>query len=96
MAHHLGGLESRRMLVLLLKAGAAGLALAAVCVASKHWLLAEWATQPFVYKAVMLLGTVLVGAAAFGVAGMALRIEELTELVGQIQRRLRRGRSGFA
>ena len=45
MQRHLSGLESRRMLVMLLKIGVAGAALAAVCAASDRWLLAGWATQ---------------------------------------------------
>src|ERR1700676_1224152 len=45
MRRHLNGLESRRMLVMLAKVAAAAAALVAVCAASSHWLLADWATQ---------------------------------------------------
>jgi putative peptidoglycan lipid II flippase len=92
MSRQLGGLESRRLLVLLGKAAMAGAALAAVCVMSTHWLLADWATQPFVRKAGVLLGTVIAGGVVFGACGIALRIEELDELVATIKRRLHRGR----
>src|SRR5271170_4527574 len=41
MRRHLGGLESRRMLVMLSKVAAAATGLVAVCAASSHWLLAD-------------------------------------------------------
>jgi putative peptidoglycan lipid II flippase len=90
MYRHLGGLELRRMVVMLGKAAVAGAALALVCVGSSHWLLAEWATQPFMFKAAALLATIVVGAAAFAGCGAVLRIEELNELAGKIRHRLRR------
>jgi putative peptidoglycan lipid II flippase len=90
MRRHLGGLESRRMLAMLAKAAVAAGALAAVCAASSHWLLADWATQSFLSKLGALLGTVIVGALVFAGCGAALHIEELKELQGAIKRRLRR------
>ena len=92
MGRHLGGLESRRMLILLTKAGAAGLGLAVVCVASTHWLLADWATEPFVRKAAELLATVVLAGIAFVGVGVMLRIEELNELLAVIKQRVRRSR----
>jgi putative peptidoglycan lipid II flippase len=90
MRGHLKGLETRRMLLMLLKVAAASLALVAVCAASSHWLLADWATQAFLSKVGALLGTVIVGALVFAGCGTALHIEELKELQGAIKRRLRR------
>jgi putative peptidoglycan lipid II flippase len=92
MSRHLNGLESRRMLVMLAKVAAAAAALAAVCAASSHWLLADWATQPFLSKLGALLGTVIVGALVFAGCGVALHIDELKELQGALKRRLRRVR----
>src|ERR1700730_5729719 len=90
MRRHLHGLESRRMLVMLAKVGAAAAALVAVCAASSHWLLADWATQTFWVKLGALLGTVIVGALVFVACGLALHIDELKEVQGAIKRRLRR------
>jgi putative peptidoglycan lipid II flippase len=90
MRGHLNGLESRRMLRMLAKVAVSATALAAVCAASTHWLLADWATQAFLTKTAALLGTVIAGAVVFAVCGAALHIEELKELQGAIQRRLRR------
>jgi putative peptidoglycan lipid II flippase len=90
MRRHLHGLESRRMLKMLAKVAVAAAALAAVCAASSHWLLADWATQAFLPKLGALMGTVIVGAAVFAGCGVALHIEELKELQGAIKRRLRR------
>jgi putative peptidoglycan lipid II flippase len=91
MQRHLKGLESRRMLLMLVKVAVAGTALAAVCAASSHWLLADWATQSFVAKTGFLLATIAVGGLVFTACGVLLHIEELKELQGAIMRRLRRG-----
>jgi putative peptidoglycan lipid II flippase len=90
MRHHLRGLESWRMLALLGKVALATAALVAVCAASSHWLLADWATAPFIGKCAVLVGTVIAGMIVFGVCGALVRIEEFDELLGSLKRRLRR------
>jgi putative peptidoglycan lipid II flippase len=90
MSRHLHGLESRRMLKMLAKVAVASAALVAVCAASSHWLLADWATQAFLRKLGALLGTIIVGALVFAGCGVALHIEEFKELQGALKRRLRR------
>jgi len=90
MYRQLGGLETRRMAVLLGKAAIAGAALAAVCAASTHWLLSDWATQPFLRKTAALFATMIVGGLVFLGVGAALRIEELDEIIGAVKRRFRR------
>ena len=92
MRRHLGGLETGRLAVLGGKVAIAGAALAAVCAASSHWLLSDWATQSFVRKAAVLLGTIVAGGLAFGGCGMLLKIDELQTLVGTVKRRLHRAR----
>lgn len=92
MARQLGGLETRLMAVLLGKVLVAGAALAAVCLGATHWLLADWPTQTFVPKAVALLATVVGGGAVFAACGVLLRIEELTDLIAMVKRRVRRAR----
>jgi putative peptidoglycan lipid II flippase len=89
MQRHLGGLESRRMLVTLLKVGLAGVALAAVCAASNHWFLADWATQGLWHKTLVLFATVVVAGVLFGLCAAALKVEELTALLRSVARRLR-------
>jgi putative peptidoglycan lipid II flippase len=90
MYRRLGGLETRRMVILLAKAATAGAALAAVCFASNHWLLSDWATQAFLPKAAALLATITAGGLVFAACGAALSIEELNELIAAVKRRLRR------
>ncbi len=90
MQRHLGGLESRRMAITLMKVGVAGGALAAVCAASNRWLLGDWATQALWSKALALGATVAVGGGVFTLCAAALRVEELTALIGAVKRRLRR------
>lgn len=92
MRRHLRGLESARMWRMLLKLTVPSLVLVALCAASSHWLLADWATQPFWSRLTALLATVLAGVAAFVVTGVWLRIEELQELIGALRRRLHAGR----
>ena len=94
MHRQLRNLESRRMLAMLGKVAIAGAALFAVCAASSHWLLADWATQAFWSKLGALLGTIVAGALVFGACGAALHIEEIDMLREALRRRLRRARAG--
>ncbi|HMI75593.1 MAG TPA: murein biosynthesis integral membrane protein MurJ [Steroidobacteraceae bacterium] len=90
MQFQLKGLESRRLLLLLVKVAVASGALVAVCAASSHWLLADWPQQTLWIKLPALLATVLAGAAAFAACGVLLHIEELKELRDAVRRRLTR------
>jgi putative peptidoglycan lipid II flippase len=90
MRRHLGRLESGRMLGMLGKVLLASAALALVCLASGHWLLGQWPTQPFFSKFSWLMLTVVVGAGVYLSCGVALRIEELQELVAIVRRRVQR------
>ena len=95
MRHHLQRLESARLGAMLLKVALASLALVAVCAAAQRWLLADWAQMAFLPKLTGLLATVLAGMVAFAAAGIALRIEELQELLAALRRRIvRDGTSG--
>jgi len=90
MRFELKGLESRRLLLLLLKVAVASGALVAVCAASSHWLLADWREQSLWIKLPALLATVVAGAAGFAACGVLLHIEELKELRDAFMRRVRR------
>jgi putative peptidoglycan lipid II flippase len=90
MQFQLKGLESRRLLLLLVKVAVASGALVAVCAASSHWLLADWPEQSLWIKLPALLATVIAGAAAFAACGVLLHIEELKELRDAVRRRLTR------
>jgi peptidoglycan biosynthesis protein MviN/MurJ (putative lipid II flippase) len=92
MRRHLQSLESGRLLRMLAKVSVASLGLVAVCETSSHWLLSDWATQPFGGKLAALLATVIIGAGVFVGAGAMLRIEELDEILGAVRRRLHRAR----
>ncbi len=91
MRRQLSRLETRRMALMLLKVAVACLGLAAACWAASHTLLAHWAVQPFLPKAVALLATVIGGGLVFLVCGLALRIDELQELFAAVHRRFARG-----
>lgn len=88
MTRHLRGLESQRMLRMLLRLVVPCLGLVGLCLASNHWLLDGWAVQSFWQRLVELLGTVMLGAAAFMGLGVLFRVDELEELVRLVRRRL--------
>jgi putative peptidoglycan lipid II flippase len=90
MRAHLGRLESRAMLVLLLKVALASAALLAVSWAGAHFLLADWAVQPFWPKCLALLLVIAIAAAAFFLCASALGIGEVNDIVAAVRRRLRR------
>jgi hypothetical protein len=80
MQRQIQGLELRRMLAMFGRLTVPAAGLAAVCAASNHWLLADWATAAFAYKASALGVTVIAGATLFIGAGAALHIEELDQV----------------
>jgi putative peptidoglycan lipid II flippase len=90
MRSHLKGLETRRMISTLAKVAVACLGLIAVCAASMHWMLADWATMPFWRKFGGLMLTIAVAVTVFALAGLALKIPEMQEISGAIRRRLKR------
>jgi putative peptidoglycan lipid II flippase len=92
MRRQLGSLESRKMIGSLLKIAAAGAALAAVCAASTHWLLADWPTQAFWSKCAALFGTILAGGAVFLGCAALLKVDELAPVIAGVRRRLERPR----
>jgi len=90
MRRQLGGLESRRLIGSLGRIAVAGAALVAVCAASSHWLLADWATQSLWTKSLALFGTVLAGAGVFVGCAALLEVEELAPILAAVRRRLAR------
>jgi putative peptidoglycan lipid II flippase len=90
MQRQLHGLESRRLLILLVKITIACCVLAAVCAASSHWLLGDWRTEVLWIKLCALLATIVAGALVFTAVSLLVRIEEMHELFAALSRRLRR------
>ena len=78
------------MSTLLLKAVAASAVLALVCWSSQHWLLDGWTRLAFAPRLGLLMLTITAGIAAFLGCGVALRIEELQELMDALRRRVHR------
>ncbi len=90
MRRQLHGLESGRMLLLLLKISISCGALVAVCAASSRWLLGDWRTEVLWLKVCALLATIVAGVLVFTAVSLLLRIEEMNELAGAVRRRMRR------
>lgn len=93
MRHHLTFLETRSLLSLLGKLAIAGAALAGVCWLGSHYLLADWATQPFWPKLGGLGLTIAVAGLVFLLVASTLRIPELRDIIAAFERRLRRKRA---
>jgi putative peptidoglycan lipid II flippase len=93
MARQLGGLETRRMLTMLLKLSLAVAGLAAVCGCSAHWLLVDWATQTVWIKGVLLFGTIGLGGLTFTGLSAVMHVEEIREVLAALRRRLARRRA---
>ncbi len=80
------------VVAVLLVGAAAGAALAAVCAASTHWLLADWATHAFWSKCAALFGTIVAGGGVFLGCAALLKVAELAPLIEGVRRRLGRTR----
>ena len=90
MRGQLARLESRAMLSLLAKVALASAVLLAICWAGAHFLLADWAVQPFWPKCASLALVIGTGAAAFFLCANALGIAEVHDIAAALRRRLRR------
>ena len=88
MRRHLGRLDSRAMLVMFARLGLAGALLALSCWGGEHWLLPQWAHQPFWPKLGALAAVIVIGAGAFFGSAMLLGIGEMRELVQILRRKL--------
>jgi putative peptidoglycan lipid II flippase len=90
MHRHLKQLETVAMLKLVGKALVAGAVLALICWFGQQWLLASWATMPFLPKLAALLAIIIAAGGGFLACALLLRIPELETLVAAVKRRLRR------
>jgi putative peptidoglycan lipid II flippase len=90
MRAQLGRLESRAMLTLVAKVALASAALFAISWAGAHYLLADWAVQPFWPKCASLILVILTASAAFFLCAGALGIGEVHDIAAALRRRLRR------
>jgi len=90
MRRRVESFETGRMVRTLVRVGLAGGVLALICWAGTYWLLADWAHQALIPKALCLLTTIVVAGAGFFVTAMLLRVEELQGLAALVKRKLQR------
>jgi putative peptidoglycan lipid II flippase len=90
MRRHVSHMHTGLLVALLAKVLLAGVALAAVCWAGEHWLLSQWQVQATAPKALGLLVTIALAAAAFFAVAAWLRISEVTQVVALVGQRLGR------
>ncbi len=91
MQRFANGLEGRAMLTSLGKIVLAALAMAAVCIAAQHSLLAGWSHYGLVLRLLALGSSIALAAAAYFGVGLWLRNEEITDFAGAFRRKLGRG-----
>jgi putative peptidoglycan lipid II flippase len=94
MRRELGRFHSGALASLTLRVGMAAAALAAVCLASTHWLLPGWEATGFWLRLAWLMGTIVVATAAFAVCATVLKVSELTAITAAFKRRLNRATAG--
>jgi putative peptidoglycan lipid II flippase len=90
MRRELGRFHSGALVSLTVRVAAASAVLAAVCLASTHWLLPGWETASLWLRLIWLLGTILAASAAFLICAMALQVSELATVTAAFKRRLNR------
>lgn len=88
MRRKLGGIETSAILGMFARIAVPSLALAATCLAGRHWLLADWAHQAFVPKVTYLVATISVAGIIFFASAVACRVKELDVVVAAFKRRL--------
>jgi peptidoglycan biosynthesis protein MviN/MurJ (putative lipid II flippase) len=87
MRRHTRRLETRQMLLALVKICLAGALLALACWSANYLWLDAWADMRFFQKLGVLLGTIAVGAAAFFGAAFLLRVSEVQDIIEVFRRR---------
>ena len=90
MRRELGRFESGALVSMTLRVSLAAAVMAAVCLASMHWLLPGWAAAGFWLRLVWLLGTIAAAGASFAGSATLLEVSELTAITAAFRRRLRR------
>ncbi len=93
MRREIGGIDTRVMADLLARMVLPTAGLVTICLASTWWVLPGFAGYSLVWKVTTLLGTIGLAGALFFASCQLLRIPEITEMVGLVLGRLRRGKS---
>ena len=90
MRQELGRFETGPLLSLTARVSAAAAVMAAVCLASSHWLLPGWQATGFWLRLTWLVGTIIVAATVFAGCATLLKVAELTAITAAVRRRLSR------
>lgn len=94
MRREITGLESKRLLVTLAKIFLATDALVAVCLGCDWLMLSQWANLGFVLRCISLGITIALAMGAFVWVASLLKLREMRDILGAVQRRLARRRAG--
>ncbi|HEY6453732.1 MAG TPA: murein biosynthesis integral membrane protein MurJ [Steroidobacteraceae bacterium] len=90
MRRELGRFHAGALGSLTLRVAVAAAVLAAVCIASRQWLLPGWHATGFWLRLMWLMGTIVVATAAFALCATVLKVSELTAITAAFKRRLNR------
>ena len=90
MRKYAGDFGTGDLLALLAKLAAAGVAMAAVCLAANRYFFADPAQVPFWLRATGLMATAAIAAGVYFAAARVLKVNEAREALDLILRRFRR------
>jgi putative peptidoglycan lipid II flippase len=88
MMKYAGDIGTVRLLIAFLKIGLATVVMAAVCYYGGQILLSDLAGMLFWKKAVTVLGLIGVAGAVYLIATLALKVEEISDVVALVKKRL--------
>lgn len=90
MARYLGRLETRFLIATLTRLAICGAVLALVCWAAQVWIFPDLPRMHFLPKLAGLFGTIFVAAGLFFTTAYFLKIDEVEDVIGIVQRKLSR------
>lgn len=90
MRKEIAGIETKRLVIVLAKIFVASDALALVCWGCDWLMLSRWATMGFMLRLISLGLTIALAMGAFALVAHLLRLREMRDLLGAIQRKLSR------
>lgn len=90
MTRYAGDVGTRGLVVAFCKIGGATVVMAGVCYFGNRMLFADLGGMGFAMKGVLVVGLVSVAAAAYFTAALALRVDEVGEMVAMVRKRLGR------
>ena len=90
MTRYAGNLDTKGLVVAFFKIGVATVVMAVVCYFGNKMMLADLAGMGLLLKAVLVMGLVGVAAGVYFVAALLLKVDEVTDMVAMVRKRIGR------